>query len=68
MMWKRKYTLETCSGEISAANATYDPMLIPTIDTDLQVLSGNKEKFAAIGTKVMISPDPVWTADDVPGG
>ena len=30
-------------------------LLIPTIDTDLLVLSENQEKFAAIGTKVMIS-------------
>ncbi len=30
-------------------------LLIPTIDTDLLVLSENKQKFEAIGTKVMIS-------------
>lgn len=30
-------------------------LLIPTIDTDLLVLSENKEKFEAIGTKIMIS-------------
>lgn len=30
-------------------------LLIPTIDTDLLVLSENKEKFAAVGTRVMIS-------------
>lgn len=30
-------------------------LLIPTIDTDLLVLSENKEKFEAIGTQVMIS-------------
>lgn len=30
-------------------------LLIPTIDTDLLVLSENKEKFEDIGTKVMIS-------------
>lgn len=30
-------------------------LLIPTIDTDLQVLSENKDRFNAIGTKVMIS-------------
>ena len=29
--------------------------LIPTIDTDLNLLSENKEKFEAIGTKVLIS-------------
>lgn len=30
-------------------------LLIPTIDTDLLVLAENKEKFEAIGTRVMIS-------------
>ncbi len=30
-------------------------LLIPTIDTDLIVLSENRERFAEIGTKVMIS-------------
>lgn len=30
-------------------------LLIPTIDTDLLVLSENKKKFEAVGTKVMIS-------------
>lgn len=30
-------------------------LVIPTIDTDLLILSENKEKFEAIGTKVMIS-------------
>ena len=30
-------------------------LLIPTIDTDLLVLSGNKERFEEIGTRVMIS-------------
>ena len=30
-------------------------LLIPTIDTDLLVLSENKEKLAAVGTRVMIS-------------
>ena len=30
-------------------------LLIPTIDTDLLILSENKERFAAIGTRVMIS-------------
>ena len=29
--------------------------LIPTIDTDLLVLAGNKEQFEAIGTKVLVS-------------
>lgn len=31
-------------------------LIIPTIDTDLLVLSENKEKFETIGTRVMISP------------
>ena len=30
-------------------------LLIPTIDTDLLVLSENKDRFTAVGTKVMIS-------------
>lgn len=30
-------------------------LVIPTIDTDLLVLSENKERFEAIGTKVLIS-------------
>ena len=30
-------------------------LLIPTIDTDLLVLSENKEKFENIGTKVLVS-------------
>lgn len=30
-------------------------MVIPTIDTDLLVLSENREKFEAIGTKVLVS-------------
>lgn len=40
-------------------------LLIPTIDTDLLVLSRNKEKFEQIGTKVMISdPDKVLICRD----
>lgn len=40
-------------------------LLIPTIDTDLLVLSENKEKFEAIGTKVMISaPDKIRICRD----
>lgn len=40
-------------------------LLIPTIDTDLLKLSENKEKFSAIGTKVMISdPDKVCICRD----
>ncbi len=40
-------------------------LLIPTIDTDLLVLSENKEKFESIGTKVMISdPDKILICRD----
>ena len=40
-------------------------LLIPTIDTDLLVLSENKEKFDAIGTRVMISaPDKIRICRD----
>lgn len=40
-------------------------LLIPTIDTDLLILSENKEKFEAIGTKVMISaPDKIHICRD----
>ena len=40
-------------------------LLIPTIDTDLLILSENKEKFEAIGTKVMISaPDKIRICRD----
>ncbi len=40
-------------------------LLIPTIDTDLLVLSQNKEKFAQIGTRVMISePDMIQICRD----
>ena len=40
-------------------------LLIPTIDTDLLVLSENKERFAVIGTKVMISePDKIRICRD----
>lgn len=40
-------------------------LLIPTIDTDLLVLSENKEKFEAIGTRVMISaPDKIRICRD----
>ncbi len=40
-------------------------LLIPTIDTDLLVLSENKEKFELIGTKVMISePDEIKICRD----
>jgi len=40
-------------------------LLIPTIDTDLLVLSENKERFEAIGTKVLISePDKIIICRD----
>ena len=40
-------------------------LLIPTIDTDLLVLSENKEKFEKIGTKVLISsPDKIQICRD----
>jgi HAD superfamily hydrolase (TIGR01549 family) len=40
-------------------------LLIPTIDTDLLILSQNVEKFDAIGTKVLISkPDKIAVCRD----
>ena len=40
-------------------------LLIPTIDTDLLVLSENKKRFAEVGTKVMISePDKIRICRD----
>ena len=40
-------------------------LLIPTIDTDLLVLAQNKEKFEAMGTRVMVSaPDKVLICRD----
>ena len=40
-------------------------LLLPTIDTDLLVLSQNKEAFAEIGTKVLISdPDKILICRD----
>lgn len=40
-------------------------LLIPTIDTDLLILSKNKDKFAECGTKVMISaPDKIGICRD----
>ena len=40
-------------------------LIIPTIDTDLLVLSENKEKFEKIGTRVMISdPDKIRICRD----
>lgn len=50
--------LEICKGDKI-------DLLIPTIDTDLLVLSENKGKFEAIGTKVMISnPDKILICRD----
>ncbi len=40
-------------------------LLIPTIDTDLLILSENKDKFAAIGTRVLVSePDKIRVCRD----
>lgn len=40
-------------------------LLVPTIDTDLLILSENKEKFEKIGTRVMISaPDKIRICRD----
>ena len=40
-------------------------LLLPTIDTDLMVLSQNTEKFEKIGTKVLISkPDKILICRD----
>lgn len=40
-------------------------LIIPTIDTDLLILSENKEKFETIGTRVMISePDKIRICRD----
>lgn len=40
-------------------------LVIPTIDTDLLVLSKNKERFKAVGTEVMISsPDMIMVCRD----
>ncbi len=45
--------------------ADHIDLLIPTIDTDLLVLSENKAKFEAIGTRVMISePDKIRICRD----
>lgn len=50
---------------LSICSDDHIDLLIPTIDTDLLVLSENKEKFAAIGTKVMISdPDKILICRD----
>ena len=45
--------------------ADHIDLLIPTIDTDLLILSENREKFEAVGTKVMISaPDKIRICRD----
>lgn len=45
--------------------ADHIDLLIPTIDTDLLVLSENREKFEAIGTRVLISaPDKIRICRD----
>lgn len=45
--------------------ADHIDLLIPTIDTDLLILSENKEQFEAIGTRVMISaPDKIRICRD----
>lgn len=49
--------------EICAAN--HIDLIIPTIDTDLLVLSENRERFESIGTKVLISdPDMIRICRD----
>ena len=50
---------------LDICEADHIDLLIPTIDTDLMVLSENKEKFEAIGTRVMISdPDKIRICRD----
>ena len=50
---------------IDICSADHIDLLIPTIDTDLLVLSENKEKFEATGTRVMISaPDKIRICRD----
>ena len=50
---------------LSICIADHINLLIPTTDTDLLVLSENKEKFEAVGTKVMISaPDKIRLCRD----
>ena len=50
---------------LDICSADHIDLLIPTIDTDLLVLSENKEKFDAIGTRVMISaPDKIGICRD----
>ncbi len=45
--------LDICKAEAIKGKAI--DLIIPTIDTDLLVLSENKEKFEAVGTQVLIS-------------
>ena len=50
---------------LSICAADHIDLLIPTIDTDLLILSENKQKFEAIGTRVMISaPDKIRICRD----
>lgn len=50
---------------LSICEAEHIDVLIPTIDTDLLVLSQNTAKFAEIGTKVLISkPDKIAICRD----
>ncbi len=50
---------------LSICTDAHIDLLIPTIDTDLLILSENKDKFEAIGTKVMISaPDKIRICRD----
>ena len=50
---------------INICKADHIDLLIPTIDTDLLVLSENKKEFEKIGTRVMISdPDKIRICRD----
>lgn len=50
---------------LSICSTDHIDLLIPTIDTDLLVLSENREKFEHIGTRVMISePDMIRICRD----
>lgn len=50
---------------LDICEADHIDLLIPTIDTDLLILSENKEQFEAIGTRVMISaPDKIRICRD----
>ncbi len=50
---------------LSICKADKIDLVIPTIDTDLLILAESKEKFEAVGTKVMIStPDKIRICRD----